>query len=146
MDEHGDFHCTEEGFLERPDLIVIGALWGAIGVALAAWGAHGKEEVIVETEHREWWTDGVRLQMWHAPVILLAGWIGRSEGPSGRRSRLGGWFLTMGSLVFSGTLYAMALGGPPWLGAVTPFGGLSLIVGWLALGWAACSRSTTAGS
>ena len=121
----------------RLDWTVIGALSGALGVGLAAWGAHGMEEVILEPDAQGWWLDGVRLQMWHAAPIALAGWIGRQEGRKGSRARLSGLLLARGSLVFSGTLYAMALGGPSWLGAVTPLGGLALILGWLALAWAA---------
>ena len=128
----------------RPDWTVIGALWGALGVGLAAWGAHGMEDVITEAKAQEWWHDGVRLQMWHAPVIALAGWIGRSTGRQGSRARLAGLLLGVGSLVFSGTLYAMALGGSRGLGAVTPIGGLALILGWLALAWAATSTQDPA--
>jgi uncharacterized membrane protein YgdD (TMEM256/DUF423 family) len=124
----------------RPNWMVIGALSGALGVALAAWGAHGMEKVILESERQGWWLDGVRLQMWHAPILCLVGWIARSGGSEaspcgsqGQKAQLAGWFLALGSLVFSGTLYAMALGGPSILGAITPLGGLALIVGWILL-------------
>tara|TARA_R110002072_G_scaffold58824_3_gene149510 strand:- start:9647 stop:10036 length:390 start_codon:yes stop_codon:yes gene_type:complete len=128
----------------KPNWMVIGALSGALGVAFAAWGAHGMETVILEPKRQTWWLDGVRLQMWHAPILCLVGWIAGSGTPQGGRAQLSGWFLALGSLIFSGSLYAMALGGPSILGAITPLGGLSLILGWVVL--ALTARPTASGT
>lgn len=109
--------------------ILAGGLWGALGVALGAYGAHGLE---ASAEGLAWWRTGVLYHLVHAPLLVLVG-----TAFAGRAGRTGGALL-LGSVLFSGTLYAMALGGPRWLGAVTPVGGLLLIVGWLLLaveGW-----------
>lgn len=125
----------------KPNWMIVGALSGALGVGLAAWGAHGMQEVITEPDHQAWWRTGVRIQMWHAPVLLLTGWFGRPKGLQGPLVGVAGWLLALGTLLFSGCLYAMALGGPRWLGAVVPLGGLGLLLGWLCL--AAAGRRGT---
>jgi uncharacterized membrane protein YgdD (TMEM256/DUF423 family) len=66
-----------------------------------------------------------------AVCAWLAGRVDRAA------PKVAGISVSVGVALFSGTLYAMALGAPRWLGAITPLGGLSLIVGWLALAWAA---------
>ncbi|OZB13908.1 MAG: DUF423 domain-containing protein [Hyphomonas sp. 34-62-18] len=65
----------------------------------------------------------------HAVVALAAGLSGR-----GGKIAAGGWMIVAGAVIFAGTLYAMALGAPRWLGAVTPVGGISLLAGWVMIG------------
>jgi uncharacterized membrane protein YgdD (TMEM256/DUF423 family) len=103
-----------------------GAVLAATAVALGAFGAHGLKGALPPEEFG-WWQTAVQYQMWHALalVALGAGGLGRSRGPA---ALLGG-----GALIFSVTLYAMALGAPRWLGAVTPVGGALMIGGWLWL-------------
>jgi uncharacterized membrane protein YgdD (TMEM256/DUF423 family) len=115
--------------------ISAGALWGFVGVALGAFGAHGLRRV-ASPEQLAWWETAARYHLAHALAIVLAGVL------QGQRGGFGGaaWSLLLGSLVFSGTLYAMALGGPRWLGAVTPLGGLGMLAGWLLLAWGAWQR------
>ncbi|HEX8480784.1 MAG TPA: DUF423 domain-containing protein [Allosphingosinicella sp.] len=98
----------------------------AAAVALGAFGAHGAREML-GPEALGWWQTGVQYQMWHALALLALGLaVGeRSKGPA---ALLGG-----GALLFSLTLYAMAMGAPRWLGAVTPLGGALMIGGWLWL-------------
>ena len=114
-----------------------GAVFGLLGVALGAYGAHGLEKVVEAPEALEWWDTAVRYHLVHAVLLVLVG-LARLQSA---RSSLGfaGACLALGTLVFSGTLYAMALGAPRWLGAVTPFGGLALMIGWGALAVAARS-------
>jgi uncharacterized membrane protein YgdD (TMEM256/DUF423 family) len=102
---------------------VIAALLGASGVAAAAYGAHGLEK-IASPEQIRWWAIAVALQLVTAPAILVLGLLHTRVRPAC------GWLLFAGVLVFSGSLYAMALGGPRVLGAVTPLGGLLLILAW----------------
>jgi len=71
----------------------------------------------------------VRYQLLHVPALLAAGLLARSGG----EVRLTVWLFVLGTLLFSGSLYALALGGPRWLGPVTPVGGVALIAGWIAL-------------
>lgn len=106
------------------DLIVAGATLAALGVILGAFGAHALKSRI-GGEALGWWQTAVQYQMWHALAVLAL--AGRTW------TRLPAWMLTAGVMVFSGTLYAMALGAPHWLGAVTPLGGLAMIAGWLLL-------------
>lgn len=92
-----------------------GLLLGFLGVALGAFGAHALKDRV----DQDLWRTAVSYQMWHALAILAV---------AGTTPK--GCFLA-GTVVFSGTVYALALGAPRWLGAVTPVGGLLLLAGWL---------------
>lgn len=107
----------------------LAAFFGATGVLCAAWGAHGLEAHAVAGGMR-WWAIGAALQLATAPVLLAL-----AAAPSSRLRSVASIALACGMILFSGSLYAMALGAPRWLGAVTPLGGLSLVVGWLASGF-----------
>lgn len=104
----------------------LAALSGAVAVAAGAYGAHGAHGAHGATGvAAEWLKTGAVYEMVHAVAVLalaLAGMAG-----------IGAWCLLGGSALFAGTLYAMALGAPHILGAVTPLGGLGMIVGWLIL-------------
>jgi uncharacterized membrane protein YgdD (TMEM256/DUF423 family) len=113
--------------------IVVGALLGALGVMAGAFGAHGLKERLAE-EALGWWQTGAHYQLFHAPAVVAAGLLACLTGG---RGRVAAGLFSVGVVVFSGTLYALALGGPRWLGAVTPLGGVSLIAGWIALAVAA---------
>ena len=115
--------------------IVVGAATGFLGVGLGAFGAHGLAKVETE-EGRAWGRTGVLYHLVHAPVLVLVGMATLSR--PGRQT-VGLTFL-IGVAVFSGTLYAMALGAPRWLGAVTPLGGLALMAGWVLLALGARRR------
>ncbi len=108
--------------------IVVGALWGALGIVLGAFGAHWVKER-VDPEGLGWWETATLYHLVSAGAVVLAGMLGELRG---RASRSAPTFLA-GALVFSGTLYAMALGAPRVLGAVTPLGGLLLIIGWVLM-------------
>ena len=99
-------------------------------VIIGAFGAHGLKSHLSDEMMRVYKT-GVEYHFYHALGILLVGVLSVSV-PSG----LLNWsaiFLTLGILLFSGSLYVMAISGVTWLGAITPFGGLSFIVGWILL-------------
>lgn len=103
-------------------------LVGAVGVALGAFGAHGLKDRI-SPPLLEVYRTGVLYHLIHA-VALLAVVL------AGPRLRLGGvtrWAFLGGVVVFSGTLYLLAITGATWLGAITPLGGLAFISGWAAL-------------
>ena len=113
--------------------IVVGALWGFLTeVALGAFGAHGLR-ARVSGQAIQWWTTGAHFHLMHALAVVLVGLLRIHTG----RGDPAGWALLLGSLVFSGALYAMALGGPRWLGAITPIGGLGMLAGWILLALAA---------
>lgn len=120
-----------------------GAILGALAVAAGAFGSHGLrgqlESGRITPRMLENFETAARYQMVHALALLavglLAGRVGKA--PSSGALSVSGWGFLAGTLVFSGTLYGIALGGPKWLGAITPLGGTAMIVGWIALALAA---------
>ena len=117
--------------------IIIGALSGAIGVAAGAFGAHALK-ARVEPRMLEVFETGARYQMYHAIAMLLAAWI-VSRFP-GSLANASGWLFLAGTVLFSGSLYAMTLTGVRALGAVTPLGGVCFIAGWVCMALAAMRR------
>jgi uncharacterized membrane protein YgdD (TMEM256/DUF423 family) len=111
-------------------LVTAGAMLGGVAVVLGAFGAHALKTRLA-ADALDWWRTAVEYQMWHALAVLALGLPGRGW------TRLPAWLFVAGALVFAGTLYAMALGAPRWLGAVTPLGGLAMICGWALLAWRA---------
>ena len=114
--------------MSRMNWVMAGALWGLLGVGLGAFGAHGLKTVATE-QGLAWWETAARYQLFHALALVLLGLL-QHHRPGGDAA---GWSFLLGSAFFSGTLYAMALGAPRWLGAVTPIGGLGMMLGWLLL-------------
>ncbi len=110
-------------------LCLLGAVFGLLGVALGAFGAHGLKAVLAD-EMLETFETGARYQMYHALALITVGWIGRTA--RGSWVSWAGWSFVAGILLFSGSLYVLALTGIRSLGAVTPVGGLAFIVGWVA--------------
>ncbi len=114
--------------------IILGALSGGIGVAAGAFGAHALRARL-EPRMLEVFETGARYQMYHAIAMLAAAWI-VTRFP-GALSNASGWLFLAGTLLFSGSLYAMALTGVRALGAITPLGGVCFIAGWACLALAA---------
>lgn len=117
---------------------VLGGIFGFLGVALGAFGAHGLEGRLPPAELATFEV-AVRYQMYHALALVFVGLA--SGALPGFRSRLAGWSFTLGILVFSGSLYTLVLTGHRWLGAVTPLGGVAFLVGWIGLAWAFFRRN-----
>ena len=115
----------------------IGAILGALGVILGAFGAHGLKERL-DAYSLDIFETAVRYQMYHVPALLAVGLLD-VVGRGGFALNLAGWSFTLGILVFSGSLYLLSVLGSQyrWLGAITPIGGLFLIIGWVALAVAA---------
>lgn len=112
--------------------ISIGAALGALAVILGAFGAHALKDRL-DAEQLAWWNTGVQYHMSHALALVLFG-IASERGRSGG---LAGALFLLGLTLFSGTLYAMALGAPRWFGAITPIGGASLILAWILFAFSA---------
>lgn len=108
----------------------LAALSGFVSVAVGAFAAHG----VHEARPAELLKTGALYEMTHALAVFAAFAVARATGRCG--GLVAGLFL-LGTLVFSGTLYAMAFGGPRILGAITPIGGVAFLAGWLALAWSA---------
>jgi len=117
--------------------VVAGAVSGAVAVAAGAFGAHALKERLPADLLAVFQT-GAQYQMYHALALLAAGWVA-ARSPGGAASAAGILFL-VGTVLFSGSLYALALSGVRALGAITPLGGVAFIAGWLALAWAALAR------
>jgi uncharacterized membrane protein YgdD (TMEM256/DUF423 family) len=107
----------------------IGAVSTALAIVCGAFGAHGIEQRVPPHDFETWKT-GVLYHVIGAIGLVLLGLHDRAG-----RARVAGLALLAGQVVFSGTLYGIVLGGPRWLGAITPIGGVLLIVGWLAFAW-----------
>lgn len=121
--------------------LIAGALLGATGVALGAFGAHALKARL-SGEALATWETAVFYQLVHALALLaVAGVLRLPQLPGGQVASVGfvvaGWGFVVGVVLFSGSLYGLSLGGPRLLGPVTPIGGFALIVGWLGLLYAA---------
>jgi uncharacterized membrane protein YgdD (TMEM256/DUF423 family) len=112
--------------------LLVGALAGLIGVGFGAFGAHGLRARL-SPEMLAVFETGVRYQMYHAFAILIVALaLARLDVPL---IRAAGWSFTAGIVLFSGSLYALALTGVTTLGAITPVGGVAFLIGWALLVW-----------
>jgi uncharacterized membrane protein YgdD (TMEM256/DUF423 family) len=114
--------------------LFIGAVTGALAVLLAAFGEHALTGQLSPRDLNAFAT-GARYQMYHALAMGLAALV--PPGPATSRAQLAALLFFAGTLLFSGSLYGLALTGIRLLGFVTPFGGLALMAGWVALALAA---------
>ncbi len=112
----------------------LGAISGFIAVAAGAFGAHGLR-ARVSPDLVAVFETGARYQMYHALGLLLVAWA-TTRWP-GAATSAAGWLFVAGTVIFSGSLYALTLSGVRTLGAVTPIGGVAFLAGWIALAWAA---------
>jgi uncharacterized membrane protein YgdD (TMEM256/DUF423 family) len=114
--------------------LMLGAVSGLIAVGAGAFGAHALRARLTP-ELLGVFETGARYQMDHALALVVAAWV-VSRWPESLAA-WAGWLFLAGTIVFSGSLYALALTGVRWLGAVTPLGGLCFLAGWLCLALAA---------
>lgn len=114
--------------------MIFGGVFAALAVGLGAFGAHALNERLVQNGMLEVWRTAVDYQMWHALALLGFGvWVRLEPACASCLRRAVAVLWVLGIVCFSGSLYALALGGPKWLGPITPLGGLCFIVGWLLL-------------
>jgi uncharacterized membrane protein YgdD (TMEM256/DUF423 family) len=112
--------------------VLLGSLAAFLGVALGAFAAHGLKGKL-SADMFNIFEVGVRYHMYHALALFaVAAVAGRWSGPWVTAA---GWLFVFGIVIFSGSLYLLAMGGPRWLGAITPIGGLAFLAGWLLLAW-----------
>lgn len=109
----------------------LGALFGLLGVCLGAFGAH-ELRGRVSGEMLAVFHTGVNYQFYHALALLAVGLL-LTLWPGNKLLFWAGGLFTAGVVIFSGSLYVLAISGVRWLGAITPVGGLSLIAGWIVL-------------
>ena len=110
---------------------LLGSILAFSAVLLGAFGAHALKETLSAHDSIQTWETAVRYQMWHAIALIL---LSMNSLTQPTPKKIGPCF-TIGTLLFSGSLYGLALDGPKWLGPITPLGGLSLMIGWLLLAY-----------
>lgn len=112
----------------------LGAVSALIAVAAGAFGAHtlvGR----LPADRLAVYETAARYQIYHAFALLAVAWAATQW--SSRAVSASGWLFVAGTVLFSGSLYALSLTGVRWLGAITPLGGLAFVAGWACLAWAA---------
>lgn len=116
-------------------LAVSAAFLGALGVAAGAFGAHALKARLEAASMKDVWDTAARYQLVHAVALLsLASGHFQSTPAAASRAAWAGRLWTLGIVLFSGSLYLLALGAPRWTGAITPLGGACMIAGWICAG------------
>jgi len=115
---------------KRSIFYIIGSLFGLTGIALGAFGAHSLKAQI-SAEMLSVFETGVRYQMYHAFALIVAAWF--LDVRQNRRFEVAAWLFVAGVVLFSGSLYVLAISGITSIGIVTPLGGLAFLGGWLSL-------------
>ncbi len=120
--------------METPNRVwfLVGSISAAIGVAAGAFGAHGLKNILTPDMLTIYET-AVRYQMYHAFGLIATALAGNFQLAS--KLKVAGWCFIGGTVLFSGSLYALTLTGMRWLGAITPLGGMAFIAGWILLGF-----------
>lgn len=108
---------------------IVGIVLALSAVVLGAFGAHALKDILIARSTVSVWETAVRYQMWHALALLVVSLFPEKQTFPGAAMP----FLVIGTLLFSGSLYALATGAPSWIGPITPIGGLCLITGWSLL-------------
>jgi uncharacterized membrane protein YgdD (TMEM256/DUF423 family) len=112
-----------------------GAVSALLAVAAGAFGAHALRARL-SPELLAVFETGARYEMYHALGLFGVAWVIGRAGGTAPQASWAGWLFLAGTVIFSGSLYLLALTGARWLGAVTPLGGLSFLLGWACLAWA----------
>ena len=112
--------------------LILGTVFAGSGVAAGAFGAHALKEIL-DPPSLQVFDTATRYQMYHALGLCIVSWA-IDRYPEQRLEQVG-WLFAVGILLFSGSLYVVALAGIRWLGAATPIGGLAFLSGWILLGW-----------
>ncbi len=112
-------------------LMALAALYGFLGVALGAFGAHGLKDRLPADLMSVWHT-AVQYHFWHTLALFGVG-ILLAQGNTSKWLPVSGWLFAAGILIFSGSLYVLCLSGMRWLGAITPIGGTLWLIAWACL-------------
>lgn len=111
--------------------LLIASMSGALSVAIGAFGAHGLKKVLEANGRQETFETAVKYQFYHTLGLFLVGLLLNQF--THKNLEWAGWCFVIGTLIFSGSLYILCLNNVTKWGAVTPFGGLFLIAGWVLL-------------
>jgi uncharacterized membrane protein YgdD (TMEM256/DUF423 family) len=110
----------------------LGAAWGFLAVAMGAFGAHGLKDRLESLAQAANFQTAAHYHMYCALALVSLGLLSLL-GRTGTSVAVAGWSFLLGSLIFSGSLYVLSLTGLRWLGAITPIGGVLMLIGWAAL-------------
>jgi uncharacterized membrane protein YgdD (TMEM256/DUF423 family) len=108
---------------------------GFLGVALGAFGAHGLATVLEANQRADTFNTANRYHLYHAIALFAVAWLATQT--QSNLIPIGGGLLIAGTIVFSGSLYLLAIFNIRWMGAIAPIGGALLLAGWACLGWSA---------
>jgi len=123
-------------------LLMVSGLSGVLGIGLGAFGAHGLQARLLVAGTLSAWKTAVLYHLVHTAALLAVALFASSQqGAENRWAQRAGLWWAVGIVLFSGSLYVLALGGPRWLGPVTPIGGVAFIIGWAMLLPAAAKSS-----
>ena len=125
--------------------VSLGSCCAFIGVALGAFGAHHLKATL-SPEALAVYQTGITYQMWHALGLIGIGLIqnqAQNRMQDLKALNWAGWLMLCGIVLFSGSLYLLALSGIHWLGMITPFGGICFLIAWLLLCYSAYTKKTT---
>lgn len=112
-------------------ILIIAGVFGAIAVGLGAFGAHGLEATLTANGRLDTYETAVKYQFYHTLALLLLGIL--MLNLSHDYFSWAAWSFLIGMVIFSGSLYTLSLTNITWLGAITPIGGVGLILGWVFL-------------
>ena len=115
--------------------VVAGAIFAFLAVAAGAFGAHALSDRLTARQLSTY-EIAARYQMYHALALFIVAWA-LTRWPDAASLVWAGRLFIAGIIIFAGTLYGIALGGPGWLGAITPIGGVLFLAGWACVAWAA---------
>lgn len=117
-------------------LLILGGIFGAIGIAMGAWGAHSLSKKLSNKEYNSF-LNGIRYHQMHALLLVAAG-LGQSVMPNeiGEVLEASGWLLLLGTLMFSGGIYGQVLTKNERMGVISPVGGIIMIMSWFGFAMA----------
>ena len=122
--------------MKQRTILMAASLLGALAVGLGAFGAHALKTTLVATGRQETYELAVRYHFYHSLALLATGILIERIAAL----KISSLLFLVGTIIFSGSLYVLALTNQSWWGAVTPIGGVALIAGWLTFFWAAYQK------
>ncbi len=125
--------------LSQRSTLLAGAIFGGLGVALGAFGAHALKPMLIATNHLDTFELAVRYQFYHAFALLIIGLL--MEGTFKSKLNYSALFMIVGTILFCGSLYALAFESAKSVAFITPIGGGFFILGWVLLSLSVWRRS-----
>lgn len=116
--------------MKGTQILQLAGISGALAVGIGAFGAHSLEELLIQTNRLETFHTAVHYHFYHTLALLGIGILGTLK-PEWKGLGFSAWCMTLGILIFSGSLYILCFTGLTWLGGITPLGGLAFILGWM---------------